>query len=121
MHKQPIPQFVKDVIMGCDGFDRWSTPAMRREKDSKETIRKICADNRAVEREYDCYIQSIAFNGTITHTNTAYITDKIIAIYNVITFSMAGQHAYAIQLFFLFILHLILASALSLLLILVEH
>ena len=94
---------------------------MRGGKDSKETIRKICADNRTFEREYDCYIQSFAFNGTITHTNTAYIIDKIIGIYSVTTFSMDGQHGYTIQLFVLFVLHLILASAFSLLLILVEH
>ena len=96
LYKQPSTQFVKDVIMRCDGSVRCSTPAMRGGKDSKETIRKICADNRTFEREYDCYIQSFAFNGTITHTNTAYIIDKIIGIYNVTTFSMAGQHGYAI-------------------------
>ena len=32
---------------------------MRGEKDSKDTIRKICADNRAFEREYDCYIHTV--------------------------------------------------------------
>jgi len=102
LHKQPITQFVKDVIMRCDGsvlmdlldvqLLQWGGKRIARTPFVKfvQTIEHL-KENMTV-----IYIQWIAFNGTITHTNTAYIIDKIIGIYSVTTFSMAGQHGYAI-------------------------